>query len=204
MNNTLLAAAIGLTVAFAGQVMGQDLYFGGGLAYTDGTSDTVSAGSGSSSLSAPLLSAVIGQRFTAANVFFGWEANADFSFGAGTTGSVTDAGCSDGATGSYLCAHDATVRLVGVVGTTINNGISLFGTAGLGGLKGDFSTSPSAVESGSVYGWTAGVGISHGLFNGAEMRGELIYDKFSNPDQPNAFQSQYDATTVRITVVRKF
>lgn len=204
MNKTLLATSLALALVSAGQVLGQNLYVGGGLAYTNGTSDNVSAGSGSSQLSAPLLSAIFGQRFTGSHAFWGWETNADIGFGVGTKGSVTDAGCADSSSGSYLCEQDVTMRLVGYLGTTLGNGIGVFGSVGVGGLRGQFSTSPSASDTGSVYGWTAGVGISHGLFNGMEMRGELIYDKFGNPDQPEGFRSEYVGTTLRVSVVRKF
>ena len=204
MNKTLLATSLALALVSAGQVMGQNLYAGGGLAYTNGTSDTVSAGSGSSSLTVPLLSAIFGQRFASANAFWGWETNADFGFGVGTKGSITDAGCAGSASGSYLCEQDATARFVGYLGTTVGNGIGVFGSVGVGGLHGQFSTSPSVSDSGYIFGWTAGVGISHGLFNGMEMRGELIYDKFGNPDQPKGFKSEYTGTTLRVSVVRKF
>lgn len=208
MRSGFLAITTGLALAAAGQGQAQELYVGGGLAYSHGTSDAVSAGSGGSILSAPEVSLVFGQRFTPSansSLFFGWEANADFSFGTGTAGTQTDAGCSSGATGSYLCAQDSTLRLVGVLGTTLpDSGIGLFGTLGIGTLRGDFSSSPFSVGSGSVSGWTAGIGVKHSMFNNMEMRGELIYDKFDNADQPSDFESQYTGTTIRVTVVRKF
>lgn len=204
MRSGILAVFLGLALVVAGQGQAQQLYAGGGLAFTNGNSDNVSGGSGGSSLHAPELSLVFGQRFNANRAFFGWETNADFSFGSGTEGSQTGAGCDAGATGSYLCDQEVTYRLVGYLGTTLNNGLGLFGTFGVGGLNGEFADDFGSAGSGSIYGLTGSLGLSHSMFNDMEMRGEVIFDQFTNASQPGGYSSEYSATTLRVTVVKKF
>lgn len=183
--------------------LAQDVYLGGGLAFASGTSDQVTGGAGESDLSAGMVSLILGQRFERGSTFFGWETSADFSFGAETESPFTGTACSVSATGSYLCSQDVTLRFVGIYGASVGQGTEVFGSLGIGVMKGDFATSFLTVESAAVHGLTAGVGINQAFGNGLIGRGEVIYDKFTNSSQ-EAFSSEYTGTTVRLSVLRKF
>lgn len=196
---TLVASAISL----ATPVLSQDVYWGAGLASGSGTSDQVTGGAGSSELSAGMVSFILGQRIDRGSMFYGWETSADLSFGADTENSVSGSSCTTFASGSYLCSHDMTLRLVGVLGASVGQGTDVFGSLGVGILKGDFADSSLTTESASVKGLTAGLGLGHAFGNGLIGRGEVIYDKFNSSSQ-EAFSSEYSGTTVRFSVLRRF
>lgn len=197
------AALLAGAFCLSSPALAQDIYWGGGLAFSSGTSDQVSGGGGSSDLSAGMLTLLLGQRFDRGSMFLGWEASADLSFGADTENSVNGLPCSGGATGSYLCSHDMTIRFVGVVGAAVGQGTDVFGSLGFGMLKGDFATNTFTVESASVHGLTAGVGVEHAFGNGLTGRGEVIYDKFNQSSQ-EVFSSEYSGSTVRLSVIKRF
>ena len=205
MKNLSLAAALA-AAAIASSASAQELYYGGGLTYTHGES-TPEFG-GTATLDAPMLSLIVGQRYGAGSgsTFWGWEANGDFSFGADTDGPgvLTTCGASAGADGPYLCQQQATVRVVGVYGTALANGMEVFGTLGFGALLGDFATSSSTSASGSVYGATVSLGLSREVATNMAVRGEVIYDKFDTANQSGGFVSNYTGTTVRLALIRKF
>lgn len=198
------AFAIAAAFAAAPALHARELYYGIGLSYGDATSDNVTGGSGESELRAGMLSLAVGQRFAAGSGFVAWEANADLSFGAETENTITGDTCSPVASGSYLCSHDATIRLVGVMGTSVGPSTEIFGTLGIGVVRGDFATGSTTQGSGTVTGATAGLGAQHMLSNGSSIRGEVIFDRFRNADQSAGFESDYDATTLRLSLVRKF
>lgn len=204
MTHRRFACAIAAAVFAAPALHAQDLYYGIGLAYGNATSGNVTGGSGESELRAGMLSLAVGQRFAAGNGFLGWEANADLSFGAEAENTVTGAPCPTTASGSYLCSHDATIRLVGVMGTSVGPATEIFGSLGIGVVRGDFATNTFTQGSGTVSGATAGLGVQHMLSNGSAIRGEVIFDRFGNADQSAGYESDYDATTLRLSLVRKF
>jgi hypothetical protein len=200
-NSTVLCFASVLSLSTP--ALAQNVYWGGGLAFGSGTSDQVTGGVGSSDLSAAMVTLILGQRFDRGSMFYGWEASADLSFGADTENSVTGVPCATVASGSYLCSHDMTLRIVGVLGTSVGQGTDVFGSLGVGILKGDFADNSFSVESASVQGVTAGVGVNHAFGNGLIGRGEVIYDKFNHSSQA-FYSSEYTGTTVRLSVLRKF
>jgi opacity protein-like surface antigen len=196
-----LAAAL----AIASPSLAQDVYVGGGVAHVNGTSDNVvgGGGSGASELSTGAVSLILGIRRNMGTTFWGLEANADLSFGAEAENSASGATCSVGATGSYLCSHESTLRLVGIYGVSLGQGTEVFGSLGIGRLKGDFATSITTVESASISGVTVGLGLGHDFGSGIVARGEVIHDRFTNTKQAT-FLSEYSATTLRVSVLRKF
>ena len=181
----------------------QDFYFGGGLGYTNGESESSFVGS-NSDLSAGMLTLILGQRFAAGSNFWGWETSADLSFGAEAEDSALGGTCADaGADGPYLCKHDATLRLVGLYGAPIGEGTEVFGSLGIGMMTGDYADDLNSVESASTYGLTIGVGLNREFGNGLVGRGEIIYDNFSS-DTQEFYDSDYSGTTFRYALLRKF
>jgi hypothetical protein len=193
-----LALILGLS---ASPALAEGFYFGGGLSYSNGTSESEFIGT-NSDLKAGMATLILGQRFEAGTGFFGWETSADLSFGADTDyfgGTCAE----EGADGPYLCTHDATVRVVGIYGTSIGSGTEVFGSLGVGTMLGDYATSPSTVESARTYGVTFGLGVNHDLANGLTLRGEVIRDRFTRDTQED-YDSTYSGTTVRVALLRKF
>jgi hypothetical protein len=198
----LAATVLASAIALSSPALAGDLYWGGGIAYTSGTSDNVTGGDGSSDLSAGMLTVILGQRFASGTGFFGWEASADPSLGAGAESTANGTTCAP-ATGSYLCTHDATVRVVGQYGMAVGEGTEVFGSLGVGVLKGDFATSPATSTSAQVSGLTLGLGLNRDYGNGLTFRGEVIHDNFTNfSESVNA--SEYSGTSVRLALLRKF
>ncbi|MBL9050471.1 MAG: hypothetical protein JNK19_10210 [Tabrizicola sp.] len=197
------AALVAATLITATASQAQELYFGGGLAYTQGDS-TVAVGA-PSELEAPMVSLILGQRYATGSGFWGWETNADLSFGAESTffsgAGTCAANGSDGR--PFLCEHQATLRLVGVFGTGVADGTELFGTLGLGALRGGFSDGAFGANSGTAYGPTVSVGLSRDVGNGLMGRGEVIYDSFGNGGGA-ASSSDYSGTSIRFALLRKF
>ena len=103
----------------------------------------------------------------------------------------------------YGWGTSAELSLVGVLGASVGQGTDVFGTLGVGILKGDFADSSFTTESASVKGLTAGLGLGHAFGNGLVGRGEVIYDKFNSSSQ-EVFSSEYSGTTVRFSVLRRF
>ncbi len=206
MKNLSLAAALA-AVAIASSASAQELYYGGGLTYTHGESTEVEFGF-TATLDASMLSLIVGQRYGSGSgsTFWGWEANADFSFGADTDGPGDYTTCETGlgSVGHYLCQQRATVRLVGVYGTTLANGMEVFGTAGFGALRGDFATDNFTSASGVVYGATVSLGLSREVATNMAVRGEVIYDMFGTANQSDGYLSDYTGTSVRLALIRKF
>jgi opacity protein-like surface antigen len=199
MNAVFLASAF----ALAQPASAQDFYFGGGLAYSSGTSETDFVGA-DSDLSAGMVTLILGQRFDAGNGFWGWETSADLSFGAETENSDVGVTCADfGANGPYLCEHMATLRFVGIYGTPIGQGTEIYGSLGLGMMLGDYADDTFSVESASTYGLTVGVGLNREFANGLIGRGEVIYDDFGN-DTQDVFDPSYSGATVRLALLRRF
>lgn len=203
--NLILAAT--LTGSVSGAAFAQEMYYGGGLAYTSATSDNVAGGSGESDFSAGMLSLIIGQRHEAGSGFWALEASADLSFGAEAENPATGFTCYDGSSGSYFCKQKATIRMVGIYGMPVGQGTEVFGSLGLGVLFGENAVNTNAVDSGAHYGLTVGLGLSHELANGMTLRGEVIHDRFDrdNYDIPvDAGVSDVTGTTLRVSLLRKF
>jgi hypothetical protein len=195
------------TAMIAGLAQGasaQEVYFGGGLAYSSGTSTPGQISNIESDLDAGMLTLIVGQRFAAGQGFWGWETSADLSFGAETESNPFGAQCAtDGAAAPYLCKHDATIRVVGHYGLPVADATDVFGSLGVGILQGDYADNSNSVESAYTYGATVGVGVDHAFGNGLAVRGEVIYDSFTNDTQDD-FSSEYKGTSVRVAVLRRF
>ncbi|MBL9047276.1 MAG: outer membrane beta-barrel protein [Tabrizicola sp.] len=204
----ILPLALAIAAALPASAMAQEMYYGGGLAYSSMTSDRVLGGSGTSELKTGMVSMIVGQRFAAGDsAFWAWEANADLSFGAKAENPDTGLECALGASGSYLCGHDATLRLVGIYGAPVGQGTEIFGSFGLAVLVGETAVDTDEVDSGMHSGMTVGLGLSHALANGMTLRGEVIYDHFTkdNYDVPVSGNiSEVDATTFRLSLLRRF
>lgn len=200
--------ALAVAALLPASAMAQEMYYGGGLAYSSMTSDKVRGGSGTSELSTGMVSLIVGQRFAAGDAaFWAWEANADLSFGAKAKNPDTGYECAQGSSGSYLCGHDATLRLVGIYGAEVAQGTEIFGSFGLAVLAGENSVNTNAVDSGMHSGMTVGLGLNQTLANGMTLRGEVIYDHFTkdNYDIPVSGNiSEVDATTFRLSLLRRF
>ncbi|WP_431298403.1 hypothetical protein [Tabrizicola sp. BL-A-41-H6] len=196
----ILVAAFAASAGSAASA--QEFYFGGGLAYTSGTSE--SEFGNSSDLDAGMLTLILGQRFAAGSGFWGWETSADLSFGSETEESSFGAVCSvDGANGPYLCEHTATVRLVGIYGVPVGADTEVFGSLGVGMMLGDYADNPFSVESARTYGGTIGLGLNRDFGGGLVARGEVIYDSF-NRDTQEFYESDYSGTSLRVALIRKF
>lgn len=119
--------------------------------------------------------------------------------------------CSTGAEGPYFCSHDATLRLVGVIGTPFGAGFEGFLSGGLVIVDGKSATTPFTVANNRNYGLTGGVGLQRDVGQG-KIRFEITYDKannaFNNP--PNlvsgspSFEPSYEATSARLSYVINF
>ncbi len=198
VGKVLAPAVIAMAAASA---QAQQFYVGGGLAYVSGESDWGSP-TETSELSTGAASIIVGQRYDLANSFWAIEANADLTFGAAAD-PIGPEECGVSASGPYLCEHKATVRIVGIYGLTTASGLDIFGSLGYGVVYGDFADDTASVGSGHVGGVTAGLGLARDIGAGA-VRGELIYDNFTSANQSGGFESDYTATTARVSYIMKF
>lgn len=186
---------------FAPLASAEGLYFGGGVGYTGATSRAQFSANNASEFDSGLATLILGQRFAAGTGFWGWETSADFSFG--DEPEFNSFTCDEGAGGPYICAHTATLRLVGIYGRPIAPGTDIFGSLGVGMALGDYASDEDVVESAYTYGLTVGIGVEHAYQSGLIARGEVIYDDFPG-DTQEVFNSDYRATTIRLAILRKF
>ena len=176
-------------------------YYGLGLGYSDFESVVTSFGGSASEGQTTTLSAVFGAEWQGNTSFYGYEADLDYGLSGETSqGGVT---CATFADAPYLCDYTATVRLRGIYGTDFG-GTKVFGALGVGGVFGDFATSPTTQASGSVYGLTAGVGAYFPVSDSMNVRGEVIYDNFTNADQTGGYESEFTGMSVRVTAMFAF
>jgi len=184
-------------------------YLGGSISYSDASSTFHSTNESTESNAA--IGFTLGYRFEKGTAFFGPEAdidlflNSDFSDSAGIP-------CSINASAPYYCERDATIRLRGVYGQSLNNGLEWFGTAGVGFMtgKGAVGPSPADRDRGVNMGLTVSLGLQKTISQRAMLRAEIIYDDFSNtitnPTIPGVFVAdpEYQATTFKIGYILKF
>jgi hypothetical protein len=193
--------ALPLSLSCAAPALAQQLYAGGGLAYVSGESD-YGVPADTADLSAGAGSIILGSRYELANGFWAVEGNADLSLGAGTEAAGGGV-CGVSANGPYLCEHKATVRLVGIYGFETASGLEIFGSLGYGIVYGDFADNTASVGSGHVGGATVGIGVSQPMGGGA-IRGEIIHDRFTSANQSGGYESDYTATSARVSYIMKF
>ena len=205
LKTCLLSSALALTVTAATADPGY--YFGGGLAY--GTADSQSQGGGAiSDASGGAVGLTFGYRFENPTSFSGVELDADLFISGDFAESITGTECSAGfAAGAYYCKRKATIRLRGIYGQSMANGMEWFGALGLGVMTGDGAIGPGGnTDRGVNGGVTVGLGLQKRLNAGGMLRGEVIYDKFDNTLTKPAglYEPDYEATTLKVSYIISF
>jgi len=199
----LLATAFIITGTTA--IADPGYYYGGGLSF--GRATSVATFGGESSGTSPALGLTFGYRFENGNAFFGPEADIDLFFGSELDFSGFT--CAAGAVGPYYCTRDAVIRLRGIYGQSLNNGLEWFGSGGVGFMVGDGAVAPSGVSDRGVNaGFTLGLGLQKTLGRGM-LRGEVIYDRFDTSlTKPTIgiteYEPDYEATTLKVSYIISF
>jgi len=194
---TCFALCVGSGAAYA-----EGLYYGLGVGYTDAESAPNAITSNTSGAGFGTLGLTIGKRWERPEIFWGAEANLNLGLGADFDDDVTGLSCELNANGPYYCSHKATLRLRGMVGTSLANNYEVFGTLGLAAMTGDGATSPTTQDRGVNTGLTAGVGIQR-QFGTNTHRIELIYDNLtSTSTQPgDQYSPDYKAVSLNYTLI---
>ena len=120
--------------------------------------------------------------------------------------------CSVAATGPYGCDIDGVLRLRGVHGGDIGNGLELYGTAGFVLVSGDGATSPTTTDSVMTGGFSFGVGLQKAITPTLKLRGEINHDLAKigiseasgalNP--PGCCDVNFTQTSLQISLVKSF
>ena len=204
LKHLLLSATIIFSATAA--TADQGFYFGGGLSFSRANSDD-SFGSESTDTS-PALGLTFGYRFEKGNAFYGPEADIDLFLGSDFEFNNTP--CSAGAIGPYYCSRDAVIRLRGIYGQSLSNGLEWFGSGGVGIMIGDGAVAPSGItDKGVNAGFTVGLGLQKSIGRGM-LRGEVIYDRLNSsltkPTEARGFEYEpdYEATTMKISYILSF
>lgn len=177
-------------------------YTGVGLSFANSNSTAIT-GTGSSDGDLTALSIVLGKKWDRGPLSYALELGADIGFDDTVAPSVGNGACGVDADGAYMCSHDGTLRLRGLVGTQLGDA-ELFGALGVGAAFGDFATAPTTIASGSVYGLTVGTGISYPVNDNISIRGEVHYDYFTGSDQAGGTESEWDAVSARVMAIFNF
>lgn len=197
MSNKLLTAlliASSLLPAAASAEGG--LYYGLGLGTRNAWSNAEFGGSSRDRNAA--VGFTLGYRAETGAGFFGGEMDGEFSLGSDMrpTGGSS---CSIGAMGPYVCETTATVRLRGIAGTTLGNGVEVFGTAGIVAISGESAVGPTEQANVVNTGFTFGIGAQRD-FGAGKLRGELIYDRAMKSNDPqDPFGATYDPDLSAVT-----
>jgi opacity protein-like surface antigen len=127
---------------------------------------------------------------------------------------LTSAGvpCSVGATAAYGCEVDGVLRLRGVYGTEIQNGLEAYATAGFVIISGDAASSPTTTDSTVAGGFSIGVGMQKAITPTLKLRGEINHDMakiglsdISGPGiPPNCCDPSFVFTSLQISLVKSF
>ncbi len=208
MKSYLLSTAL----VIAGTVANADtgFYYGGGLSFSRAYSqDGPAPGFGNleSSETNPALGLTIGYRFEKGNAFYGPEMDADIFLN--SEFEFSSFPCATRAFGPYYCSRDAVIRLRGIYGQKLNNGLEWFGSGGVGILFGDGASTPATTDRGVNAGFTIGVGLQKSIGRG-KLRGEVIYDRLnSSLTKPTdaggrEFEPDYQATTIKFSYILSF
>ncbi|KAB7610419.1 outer membrane beta-barrel protein [Amylibacter sp. SFDW26] len=177
ISTVLCAALLSATPVYAAD----GFYFGGGASLTKSRAG-VEQLAGILSSKDDFVSGVLlgGYRKQLGNNFWATEVQLEFpssSFENNFFG--PSIGCSP-ATGPFVCELDTVLRLRGVYGGEISEGLELYGTAGLVYVTGDAATSPTTVDSFSSFGFSFGFGLQKELVQSWKLRGEVNYDSATN------------------------
>ncbi|WP_428545541.1 hypothetical protein [Profundibacter sp.] len=152
-------------------------------------------------------SLTFGYRFEKGNAFYGPEADIDLFLGSELE--YNNSPCSAGAFGPYYCSRDAVIRLRGIYGQSLNNGLEWFGSGGVGIMIGDGAVAPSGItDKGVNAGFTIGLGLQKSIGRGM-LRGEVIYDRLNTSLTKPAigvteYEPDYEATTMKISYILSF
>ena len=205
----LLSATI--IVSATAATADQGFYYGGGLPFSRAYSQDGPApifGNFESSETGPALGLTFGYRFEKGNAFYGPEADIDLFLGSNFE--FNNNPCSArGSSGPYYCARDAVIRLRGIYGQSLSNGLEWFGSGGVGIMIGDGAVAPSGItDKGVNAGFTVGLGLQKSIGRGM-LRGEVIYDRLNTSlTKPSRggpeYEPDYQATTIKISYILSF
>ncbi len=197
----VLAASVTIAM-LATSASADGMYYGIGLGITDAESDPKVFAPSTSGATFATLGATAGYRWDRSGHFLGAEANLDLGLGADFDDDFTGTACKTDAYGPYYCSHKATLRLRGMIGTEIGNGMELFGTLGLAAMSGDGAIYIDQQDGGVNTGVTVGMGLQKQVGRNTH-RIELIYDDLSsNSTKPGGiYEPEYKAVSLNYTLI---
>ena len=208
---TIKTLILSTSILVSGSVAFADtgFYLGGNISYSEASSTFRSSFESTENTAA--IGLTLGYRFEKGTAFFGPEADIDLFLNSDFEDS-NGIPCTIRASAPYYCERDATIRLRGVYGQSLNNGLEWFGTAGIGFMtgKGAVGPGPASRDRGVSSGVTVSLGLQKALSERTMLRGEIIYDDFSHsvtkPTDPGGFVADpsYQATTFKIGYILKF
>lgn len=205
LKTCLISSVLALTATAATADPGY--YYGIGLAYSAADSESGPGPGSSSDANGAAVGLTFGYRFENASAFYGPELDADLFISGDFAESITGIECSGGALGPYYCKRKATIRLRGIYGQSMGNGLEWFGALGMGVMMGDGAINPGgATDRGVSSGVTVGLGLQKRLNAGGMLRGEVIHDRFTNTlTKPIGLgEPTYEATTLKISYIMNF
>ena len=186
-----------LAVLAASPAAAGDFYYGAGLGYTHAKSGTGSFGTEASNADLSMLGLTLGYRVDRAKVFFAGELDGDVNLGGKFHDDVSGNTCTSGANGPYYCSHDSTLRLRGIVGSSLKNGYEIFGSLGVIQVRGKSAVNSFVQDSVRSTGVTVGIGAQRKMSNYGVGRLELIYDKANSSNNPGGYEPKYQAVTLK-------
>lgn len=204
------AALASLIIAATPAIAEDGFYLGGGLSYTTskGTNTTVLSLDTEDAFASGVL--IGGYRKQVGNHFWATELQLEFptsndfdiDFAGGTFG------CSPAIT-PYVCELDTVVRLRGVYGGEIAEGLELYGTGGLVYVSGEAATSPLTTGSFSSIGLSLGLGVQKTISQSWKVRGEINHDIASRAiSDTNAVAGCCDynirQTSLQLSILKSF
>lgn len=198
---TILTSGVAAATLLASSAYAEMQYYGGGgIGYSKATSNGDFGFSSEGGLFQ--LGVTLGARYDRQRLFFAAELDSDINVGGEMEYSGTP--CSGGAIGPYFCSQAATVRLRGMVGTSISS-YEVFGTLGYAVMFGNGATNTNTTGRGSVGGVTYGIGAQKAFGNGT-VRLEVIQDSLTGIiDKPaDRYSPTWEATTVKVSYLWDF
>lgn len=203
-----LGAAVFLSASAVSAEEG--FYLGGGLSYGHMNAGTSFASNFASSDDYGSVTALGGYRKQQGQQF--WAAEIQLEFPISPELQFGGVPCSTVAIGPYGCDVDAVLRLRGVFGGHIGNGVELYGTAGFVVISGEGATSPGTTNSAVSGGMSIGIGLQKALSPTLKVRGEINHDLAKigiseasgglNP--PNCCAINFTQTSFQISLVKSF
>lgn len=186
-----------LAMLAAGPAAAGDFYYGLGLGYGHAKSGTGTFGSAASKANLSLLGLTLGYRVDRTKVFFGGELDGDVRLGGTFHDQASGSTCTTGANGPYYCSVDSTLRLRGIVGTSLSNGYEVFGSLGVVQVNGTSAVGPTSQANVRSTGFTIGIGAQRAMPKYGVGRLELIYDKADSSNNPGGYDPKYNSVTLK-------